>query len=63
MNISQIKRINWKNYVRYHYDGNSLSELKECILKWKEKEDRDYEQFLIRTNPKNKELLSQFLNS
>jgi hypothetical protein len=57
--INQIKRSNWKNNVRWYYNGNTLTQLKDSIRMWREKADRDYEDFLIRNSDEYKRELAR----
>ena len=57
--VKQIKRFNWKQNVRRYYNGNTLTQLKDSIRMWREKEDRDYEDFLIRNSDEYKRELAR----
>ena len=61
LTVKQIKRINWKNNVRFYFEGTTLSELKAAINTFKEKEDRDYDEWLIRTSSDYKDSITNFL--
>lgn len=54
MGIKEVIRTNWKNLVRYHWDGGTSTELKNMIKMYREKEEKSYEEWLIRKAPEFK---------
>jgi len=55
MSIQKVIKTNWKNQVRYRWEGGTLSELKELISGCRKKEENDYDEWLIRKSPEFKQ--------
>jgi hypothetical protein len=54
MTVKEVIKTNWKNLVRYHWNGGTSTELKNMIKGYREKEEKSYETWLIRKSPEFK---------
>lgn len=58
---SQIIKANWKNAVRFYFQGSSLSELKAFVKVQIEKEVKSYEEWQIRRSTEFKDAVTNKL--
>lgn len=61
MTHAQVIKINWKNAVRFYFQGSTLSELKAFVKMQIEKEVKSYEEWQIRRSPEFKDEITNTL--
>ena len=61
MTHKQIIKANWKNAVRFYFEGSTLAELKAFVKMQIEKEVKAYEEWLIRKSPEFRDAVTNKL--
>lgn len=54
-------KTNWKNNVRFYFEGGTFSELKDCVKTQIDKEIKNYEEWGIRRSPEFRDALTNKL--
>ena len=61
MTHTQVIKTNWKNEVRFNFEGITLSELKAFVKIIKQKHENDYKEWCIRNSPEFKDIVTNKL--
>ena len=56
--IKAIKKTNYKAWVRFNFNGTTLTELKAMLKMAIDKENRDYQEFLVRSSNEFKDAVT-----
>ena len=56
--IKAIRKANYKSWVRFNFNGTTLTELKAMLKMAIDKENRDYQEFLVRSSNEFKDAVT-----